>query len=259
MIKRLSPDWWLGQHPCEAPDDFDDEGGTTQFTASLKGRPLLVPHEYIRISNTCNYMDNLIKSKHNSSNNSHSQNATLSSQSSATSNNVQKIVSSTPNQSVVMTNNSAVPKLQYSLGNKNKFHKNSNNNNNNTDLDNNLDALDNALEALAMTHPQPKSSSLERNSDNLNSNSSSSSNFNRNNIVYRSARTYNYHHNQAAPTKSNTSLFGKKSKKNNTNNNPQKEDSSIFQKLNPLRRSRSTVDAQSVKNFKESDTVEFLK
>jgi len=297
LIKRLSPDWWLGQHPCDLPDDFDDEGGAaiSSFTASLKGRPLLVPHEYIRISNTCNYMDNLIKSKHNSSN---SQNATLSSQSSSSNKNgsnknIQKIVTSTPNSSVIMNNQ--VPKLQYSLGRKNG---NSNNNNNsgvslssdnskteikidepeiqppsdfklpnfkppktknNNELDTKLDALDNALEALAMTHPQPKyaeskakSGSLERGEQSV-SNSSSSSNFTRSSVAYRSARTYNYHHSVTPPVKSNTSLFGNRKSKKKTAEKEVKKDTSpsLLQKLNPLRRSRSTVDAKSVSNFQD--------
>ena len=41
LMKRLSPDWWLGQHPCDITDD-DGDGNT--FTAALKGKPLLVPH-----------------------------------------------------------------------------------------------------------------------------------------------------------------------------------------------------------------------
>lgn len=268
-------------------------------------------------------MDNLIKSKHNSSN---SQNATLSSQSSANSHNkkttgsnknIQQIVSSTPNTSLIMNNQ--VPKLQYSLGLKNGNINNNNNNScvssnsdnfskiadskiddfetetsltkiehqkfelqkfelpqfeppktkNNPELHTKLNALDNALEALAMTHPQKKyaekSGSLERNEQSV-SNSSSSSNFTRSSVAYRSARTYNYHHSVNPPVKSNTSLFGNRKSKKKTGEKEIKKDvsPSLLQKLNPLRRSRSTVDAKTVHSFqdkgkltRDSDTAEF--
>ena len=53
LINRLSSDWWLGQHPA----DIIDDQGDGIYTANLRGKPLLVPHDYIRISTTCHYLD----------------------------------------------------------------------------------------------------------------------------------------------------------------------------------------------------------